>query len=213
MYLDNHDYQTIWKLAHNWCKLDPDLSNDKDLNDEVKSVIHRIMLAINWHKISLRNKSYRIFEDESFLNFFFDFKHLRKFHKCLRKDIFDKSYLDSLYVLRPEVIAWCQSDYLTVPPIWQIDHSAQNNKHEVDDENDGWYQELTDLRKQKLVFLELAKRLWLKNPNQTYEDIFNHPVIKEHGNPNVFSLDSFKKWSRPFSSDFAKEGGRPKKIK
>lgn len=212
MYLDNHDYQTIWKLAHNWCKLDPEISNEKELSDEVKSTIHRILIAINWGKISVRNKTFRIFQDDSIFNFLLDFKHFGNFRKCLKKDVFEKSYLDSLYVMRPEVIAWCESDYLTVPPVWQVEGQL-NIEHQLEDDNDSWYGELTDLRKQKLIFLELAKRLWKLNPNQTYEQIYNHSVIKEYGNPNVFTLDSFKKWSRPFSSDFAKEGGRPKKIK
>jgi len=217
MYLDSHDYQTIWSLAHNWTNLEPESTDQNNLPSDTKIAIHRIMSAILGSKLTVRNKTFQIFLDDSFLNFIFDFSHYRKFSQCLKRDVFNKSYLDSLYVKRPDVIAWCQSDFLTIPSIWQLrvqDNLQNASEYDAsEDENEGWYADLSDRRKQRVACLEMAKKLWLINPSQTYEEIYNHSTMKLFGNPNVFSLDAFRKWSRPFATEYAKTGGRPIKNK
>ena len=110
------------------------------------------------------------------------------------------------------MLSWCEEDYLNPPPIWQIKNNLLNNPETYDssdDENLTWYSELTEARKKRVACLELAKKLWLISPNLTYEEIYNHPTMKQFGNPTVFSLEAFKKWSRSFAPDEAKIGGRP----
>jgi len=46
MYLDSKDFQTIWKLAHNWTGYDPDVTDPQALPQEVQEVIHRMMASI-----------------------------------------------------------------------------------------------------------------------------------------------------------------------
>ena len=212
MYLDSVDYQTIWKLAHNWSSADADSSVEDSLTPEVKIFIHRIMAAINQGKITVRNRRYQIFQDDSMLNFIFDFSHFRQFNQCLKKDIFIKAYLDSLYVRRSDVLNWCDTDFLSHPPIWQLKNKNSNNPEvydSSDDENVGWYNDLSETRKKRVACLELAKKLWLISPHLIYEEIYHHPTMKQFGNPNVFSPSAFKKWSRPFAPDAVKVGGRP----
>lgn len=211
MYLDSHDYQTIWKLAHNWEGLDSDTTNENEIPQNLKITIHRIVNAVMWRNLSVRNRRWQIFADDSLLTFIFDFSHYRKCGKCLKSNYFSKSYLDSLYVKRPEVIAWCQKDFLPIPSIWQLGKIVvPNDKYDSsDDDNHSWYNELSERRKQRISCLEMARKLWLINPQQTYEDVFNHPTMKQFGNPSVFSFDAFKKWSRPFAPEHATTGGRP----
>lgn len=216
MYLDSHDYQTIWKLAHNWNGVDPETTDENNLPLDLKATIQRIMGAVDQRRLTLRNRRFKVFMDESLFIYLIDFFHHRKFNKCLRSDIFIKSYLDSLYVRRAEVLNWCQKDFLTPPPIWQLEKPVINSEDKYDssdDENEGWYNDLSDRRKQRVVCLDMAKKLWLINSEQSYEEIYNHPTMKQFGNPNVFSLEAFKKWSRPFASEYAKTGGRPIKNK
>ena len=216
MYLDSHDYQTIWNLAHNWANSNADSSDETHLTPEVKIFIQRILVAINGGKISVRNRRFQIFQDDSTITFLLDLGHFRKFNQCLRKDIFNKVYLDSLYVKRAEILAWCETDFLSPPHIWQSKISLPNNPDiydSSDDENEGWYTDLSERRKQRVACLNLAKKLWLISPSLTYEEIYIHPTMKQYGNPNVFSLEAFKKWARPFAPDQAKIGGRPIKNK
>lgn len=217
MYIESDDYQTIWNLAHNWARCEPSSTDPNNLSKELKLHVHRLAAAIFRGHLPARNKKRRILMDDSLLVTLLDYKHYRQLKNCIQEDHFDKSYLNSIYVGRAQVIDWCTKQYLDIPPIW---HSKTTNGNleqisydSSDDENEGWYTDLTERRKQRVACLEMAKKLWLINPNQSYEEIYTHPTMKQFGNPNVFSLETFKKWTRPFSPAFAKEGGRPKQIK
>lgn len=119
MFLDDDDYRTVWQLAHDWTGQDSRNNASIDPAPETKQVIHRILIAIRSKLISVRTISSIIFEDDSFWFFVFDIPHYLKFKACLRKNRFDKKYLDSLYVWRPEVIRWCENDRHPIPPCWQ----------------------------------------------------------------------------------------------
>lgn len=216
MYLQSQDYQTIWKLSHNWSGVELGEPNTENLSQDLKTTIQRIMNAAILGRITVRNKRGQIFWDDSVFTLVFDFSHYRKFGKCLRHDIFDPVYLDSLYVKRPEVLSWCQKDYLSQPPIWSLDLEKAvlvNSYDASDDENHNWYDGLTESRKKRVACLEIAKKLWLSDENQTYEEIYSHQIMKQFGNPSSFSFDAFKKWARPFAPEEAKIGGRPIKNK
>lgn len=214
MYLQSEDYQTVWKLSHNWAGIEVTESKD-NLSEDLKITIHRIMNAAILGRVTVRNKRGQIFMDDSLFTFIFDFSHYRKFGKCLRRDIFDQSYLDSLYVKRPEILSWCLADYLTQPPIWKLEgekNSATSAYDASDDENQTWYNALTDQRKKRVACIELSKKLWMIHPESSYEKIYNDPRMKQFGNPGIFSFDAFKKWTRPYAPEQIKEGGRPIKT-
>jgi adenylate kinase family enzyme len=216
MYLDSNDYQTVWNLAHKWANSDPESNEIDKFPEEVKLNIHRITAAIFRNQLPARNKKRVILIDNSLLAWLIDFRHFKILRACINNDFFDKSYLNSIYVRRTHVISWCEKEYLPVPYIW--DNKSQtviaNSEYDSsDDENDNWYNDLTERRKNRVACLELAKKLWKISPNKSYEQIYNDPTMKQFGNPNVFSLESFKKWARPFAPDQIKEGGRPIKIK
>ena len=216
MYLDSEDYQTVWNLAHNWSSSDSESTDPKNIPKEVQLYLHRLAAAIFRNQLSARNKKRVILIDNSLISLLIDLRHFKKLRQCTSEDIFDKAYLNSIYVRRTHVIDWCAKEYLQIPPIWRLkdqDNLIGSEYDSSDDENEGWYNDLSDRRKKRVACLEMAKKLWLINPELTYDEIFNHPTMKQFGNPNVFSLEAFKKWSRPFSTEYAREGGRPKENK
>lgn len=214
MYLDSKDFQTVWRLAHNWVDADPDKSDPAALPDDLKEAIHRLMQAAFSQTISVRTRKRSFFFEESFLASIFDHGHFNRFLRCLRKDEFDKAYLDSVYVKRGDILRWCQNEFLDPPPIWRLAEttSAPANEGVEDDEATEWYERLTEARKQRVTCLEMAKKLWKINPEQKYEEVFRHPIMKQYGNPEVFTLNAFKKWAREFAPEYAKTGGRPKET-
>lgn len=77
MYLDNtKEFQTVWRLTHNWVGADPDKSNPLALSTELKEVIHRLMHAILNQVIPVRTKNRAFFIEESFLATVIDFVHV-----------------------------------------------------------------------------------------------------------------------------------------
>src|SRR5450759_2002427 len=185
MYLDSKDYQTIWQLAQNWVGADPEKSDPHLLSDELKHSIHRLMSAAINQSISSRTRRFALFMDESFFTFIFYFHHYKKFKKCLRNDEFDKSYLSSIYLKRGEVLRWCQSEFLSPPPIWQVINldapKLDEQIDDSDDDKDKWYDNLSDRRKQRIACLEIAKQLWRENPELSYKEVHSHPSMTRYG--------------------------------
>lgn len=211
MYLDSKDYQTVWQLAHNWVGVDPEKSDPHLLSDELKHSIHRLMSAAINQIIPSRTRRIKLFMDDSFFTLLVDFRHFRKFGKCLRNDEFDKAYLSSIYLNRGDILRWCQSEFFSPPPIWQVENlDAPKSNEQIedsDDDKDNWYDKMSGRRKQRIACLEIAKQLWKENPELSYKEAHSHPVMTRYGYGKSFSSDTFKKWARPYASEFAKQGG------
>jgi hypothetical protein len=196
-------------LAHNWAKTDPEKSDCNALSAELKAIIHRLMSAALNRNISIRTRRMTFFIDDSFLSIVFDLHHFKRFLKCLRKDEFNKAYLDTIYLKRGDVLRWCQNEFLLPPPIWQTTIADISTSNEItddsDDDKDNWYDKLSERRKQRITCLEIAKQLWKDNPELSYEQVRLHPIMTHYGYGASFTKDTFKKWARPFASDFAKK--------
>ncbi len=164
MYLDTKDFQTVWQLAHNWVGVDSTKSDQSELSTDLKETIHRLMAAALNRTISIRTRRMAFFIDDSFWSTILELHHFRRFMKCLRGDVFDKAYLNSIYVKRSDVLRWCQNEFLAPPPVWQPaetnPESVPGNESLEDDEETGWYQSLTEKRRKRVVCLEMAKKLW-----------------------------------------------------
>jgi len=136
-----------------------------------------------------------------------------KFNACLRKNRFDKAYLDSLYVWRPEVLRWCANDQLPIPPKWQA-ISITDTSSETEAEDGHWYKRLSERRKRIAGTLHIAAQLWKENKSFQYEEIWNHEDMKKYDKPRSFpSLESFKDWARDIAPVNAKSPGKRKKPK
>lgn len=211
MYLNSPDYKTIWQLAHLWSGKDSLASDANNLPPEVKEAIYRILVAIRNNLITARTKNRIILKDEDTLDYIIELPHYLKFKACLKNNRFDKDYLDSLYVWRPEVLRWCQNDQLPIPPIWQpkldIEFAPES---EADDEH--WYERLTSRKKSIVAALHIAERIWQSDKSLLYEDVLNHEDMKKYNKPQFFpSLDSFKEWARDIAPQEAKQPGKRKK--
>lgn len=217
MYIESDDFQTIWNLGHNWTGHDPESTNPKNLPKDLQVVIQRLLSAIMRNRLPARGKKLAILMDDSIITAIIDFRHIYRIYQCIHNDVFDKTYLNSVYVRRANLIDWCKSEYLESPPVWNIEDkklpSVDKAYDSSDDENESWYNDLTDRRKQRVACLEIAKKLWLIDPSKSYEKIYNDPSMKQFGNPGVFSFEAFKKWARAYAPEQVKEGGRPIKNK
>lgn len=191
---------------------DASATDPANLPIEVKQSIYRIMVAIRNHIISVRNASGGIFvEEEDFIDFWMAYPHHRKFTACLKGGKFNKEYLDSLYVWRPDVLRWCAKDQLPIPPVWQPKPGIEaESENDTDDTH--WHDSLSDRRKQITTVLHIASHLWEDNPKLSYEEVWTHPDMLKYDKPRIFpSLDSFKKWARNIAPTEAKSPGKRRK--
>jgi hypothetical protein len=216
MYMESDDFQTVWSLAHNWTGDDPHSTDPNNLPEKVKIHIQRLLAAILSNRLPAVGNRFVVFLDDSTFSSLIASRHIYHMYRCIHRDIFKKSYLTTIRVRRAPLLNWCKEEYIDPPPIWRVEDKLSVTKIEnvdLKDEPEGWYNQLTDRRKEIVACLEIAKKVWSKNPNQTYEEVFNSEAMRDLGNPKYFSLNSFKKWSRGFATEYAKTGGRPNKIK
>lgn len=212
MYIETEDHQTVWNLGHNWTGHDPELTDPKNLPKDLQLALQRMLAAVLRNNLAARGKRFAILMDGTLLTFLVDFRHFYRIYKCIHNDVFDKTYLNSIYIRRANLIDWCKKEYINPPPIWKVETEKLTDLDSTydasEDENEGWYTDLSERRKKRVACLEMAKKLWLIKPEQTYEEIYNHPTMKQFGNPSVFSFNAFKKWAREFAPDYATQGGR-----
>lgn len=207
MYLESYDYQTIWGLAHNWTGDDPDTTDPQNVPEEIRLHIHRLASAVFRRGLPARHKRFALFIDDSFFTMVVDFRHFVRFYKCIHSNQFDKAYLSRIFIKRSDVLHWCQKEFLTPPPLWNSENQSIN-KAETEDDGQGWYEELTVLRRQKVGNLEIAQKLWQQNPSLTYQEIYEHPAMKEYGTQGAFTFNAFKKAARRYAPEEITRGGR-----
>lgn len=209
MYLNGNDYQTVWGLAHAWAEKDGKESDPANLPLEVRENIFRILVAIRNKIITARTKRRLILvDDDSFMDFLYELPHYRRINRCLKDDLFDKDYLDSLHVWRPEVLGWCENHRLPIPPIWNPSELAFAQPL-VDNNDNHWYENLTPRMKSIVAALHIADRLWKENESLSYSDIYSHPDMVKFNKPPIFnSLDSFREWAKRVAPVKAKQRGR-----
>lgn len=220
MYIKNNpDFKTVWQLAHDLADEESDKTDPNAISPELRIAIDRLIRAIGGKEISGRWKGYRIFYDNSIFSFIFDFRHVIRFYLLLIHNNISRNYLDNLYVKRNEVINWCENIILIDPPLcWSDKKSATNNPAmngsvDPDDENNSWYDKISERRRQRVVCIELAKQLWEKDSSLSYEDVQNHPVMQQFGYSSTFASTAFKNLVRTVASDYAKSPGAPTKSK
>lgn len=72
---------------------------------------------------------------------------------------------------------------------------------------------MSERRRQRVVCIELAKQLWEINPNLSYEEMQNHPIMQQFGYSSTFSSKPFKNLVRIVASESAQLPGAPTKSK
>lgn len=219
MYLEGEDFQTVWQLAHNWTNADPDTSDPSALPPELMQAIHRLLSAIMIRgivactkKISvLDNDSIRIaiLDDESIGTVIFDSIHCVKINRCLRKNRFDKGYLNSIYVKRSEVLDWCDKERIAPPALWATENSSAEQATSKTTPKNRPKHEDTD----RLLCQAVALTLWALDPNIHPAHMARSKILRRIGNGRHYNQDTIKKWVGEIDALKDQRGfGRPPDI-
>lgn len=210
MHLDeNPDYETIWKLAHNWADVDPEESDENTLSPELKQYVHRLLEAVDRQDISVRNNFRKIFVDESFISFIADFFHVIKIKSHLKSNKSNKIYLDSLYVKRSEVLNWCINDArLDPPPCWAPKQLANEKLTNTNTKNYRPVNEIEDRIRCQVI----AGTLWELDPTIHPNHIARSKILQRIGNGGQYEIETVTDWIAQIDpqKDYRKPGRPPK---
>ena len=206
MFLDGEDFKSVWQLSHNWAGEDPNITDVNAISPKLKTAIHRLMHAMAIHEISARSSKRLIFEDNSLWTFITDFIHYLKFYRCLRKDKFNKDYLDNLYVKRYEVIRWCINVALIdPPPCWATKRLPYESISTKETKN---YRP-ADENEDRIRCQSIASALWELDAAIHPLHIVQSTIIQRLGNGRNYSEETIKGWIKSVDPQKDRKKGPP----
>jgi len=188
---NNPDFKSIWQLAHDWARENPNKTNPSAISFELRLAIDRLIRAIGRGEISANWKGYRILENNSFLTFILDFKHFIKFFLWLIYNKFSKDYLENLYVKRNEVITWCEDVALLNPPsCWMPKHLLDGQVTAKETKNYRPADEIED----RIRCQAIASTLWALDATIHPQHIVTSKIMKRFGNGKQYNEGTLKSW-------------------
>ena len=210
MYLDdNPDYKTVWQLAHLWADLDSESTDTKAIPPALREHIIRLVIAIRNRVITARTRDGVIFADNSIINFFDDIPHYIKTRICLLWGIFDKSYLDSLYVKREEVIDLCIKSYCDFPPCWTPKRLPYESIAAKEPKN---YRPASE-NEDRIRCQAIASALWELDPAIHPVHLTQSTIMQRFGNGRNYDEETVKDWIKSVDPQQKKrKKGAPPKV-
>ena len=210
MYLDdNPDYQTVWKLAHNWVDANPDETDTNAIPPKLREHIIRLILAIRNKDIAARTRKGVIFADNSIITIFENIPHYINTRTCLLNGNFNKSYLDSLYVKREEVINLCIKSYCDFPPCWVPNRLPFDQAIAKDTKNYRPADEIED----RIRCQAIASALWELEPDIHPVHIARSKIMQRFGNGRTYGEETIKEWIKEVDPIKKRKKGAPLKKK
>lgn len=210
--LHPNDFRTIWELAHLWAGSAPDKTDPQNLPDAVSDKLQKLIWAFIRNKIGLRRKSGHKVVQEAVLFLMFDLNRTRvRLREAVTSRRFEKDFLDSLFVMRSEVLKWCTEEFLSPPGIWAADTplligavppKPVSGRHRDDEIN-------------KQLCQGIARALWDIDPQIHPAHMAKHQAILRYGNGALYKdEDTVRGWINEV--DPMKKGrktGRPPAVR
>lgn len=203
--LHPNDFRSLWDLAHLWEGYNPDRSDPANLPEPVVDKLQKLIWGYIRKHYRLRSPAgYLIQQDDDFL-FFFNFNRTRvKVRRAAVERKFDKRLFGDLFVMRSDVLRWCEQEYIAPPAMWASSVSTAQaikvGKHKTE-----------DLDKQ--LCQAIAQTLWELDPNIHPAHMANSRYIRVYGNGGSYVEETLKGWLAevdPLAD--GRKTGRPKKT-
>lgn len=182
------EFRSIWEVAHNWSGLDP-LQSSGPPPEDVQENILKIIWAYIRSKVALRHqkwgRSWRVpVEDINLLVFFLNLNRARvKLLRAAQTRQFDKSFLDGIFVMRADILKWCQDEYLEPPPMWKRETTPVETTNKKP--SGRHYDE--DIDKNRCQAIAMA--LWDLDPKIHPAHMARSYAVRKFGNGNRYKDD------------------------
>lgn len=184
--LHPNDFRSIWDLAHVWEGYNSDRSDPAMLPEPVVDKLQKLIWGYIRKHYRLRSPAgYLIEQDDDFF-LFFNFNRTRvNLRRAAVERKFDKKLLSNLYVMRSDVLRWCDQEYIAPPAMWAPSAAATQaikvGKHK---------NEYLD----KKLCHAIAQTLWELDPSIHPVHMANSRYIRVYGNGGGYPAETLKGW-------------------
>jgi hypothetical protein len=208
VFLEGIEYETIWRVVHNWAKIDPDKSDPEALNEFVKARIQLIARAVVKGDLSLRNYNNVPMQDSHWMiNMILEYWVFWPLRACYFHNKFNKKILDSHYISRSELFRWCEANYLSFPPFWLDDNSMSRIPDALKDKP------ASKRDKDKAACRALANLLWHIDPHIAPAHMVESEIFQSLGDVAEYKDDkTIKGWIADLDPFKEKRSHRPRAI-
>lgn len=123
--------------------------------------------------------------------------------------IFNKTYLDSIYVKRDEVIDFCIKSYYDFPPYWTPKQTNYASITTKDSKNFRPVDETDD----RIRCQAIASALWELDSDIHPIHLVRSKILQRFGNGRIYSEDTLKRWIAEVDPNKGqRKSGRPDNI-
>jgi hypothetical protein len=118
--LNKNDFRSIWDIAHRWEGIEPPEHDPEELSEEVSDKIQKLIWAFRREQITLRHPSgLKVNPDrDDLIDLLILDRTLLKLNKCLKIKKFPRSLINKLFIMRGELLNWCDYDRIEPPAFW-----------------------------------------------------------------------------------------------
>ena len=206
MYIESEDFRNLWLLAHQWAGYNPDKTDSHNLPSQVQLNLKRLASAVMRRALLARTKKLVIFIDDSLLDMLLSCRHLYRLFICRSGKVFNKEYLESVYVSRYDFLDWCEKEKFPNSEFWVLTQVTENYKASNRPKNEA---------EDKAVCRAIAKVYWDIDPKIHPAHMSESRAIKKLGNGDQYTDDAtIKDWIAdldPLKKE--RKTGRPRNIK
>lgn len=214
---------SIWEIACRSNDLDPSMYDIKNLPLKLKDAIKSITRAIHYDEnMSVLNsngiENHSAFNQKT--NKRYDPEIIQtKISDCYEKEIFDKEFLEAIYIEDEHFAKWCINKNIPLPTFWfphgwkPFDFEDKSPPaHNADIENN-LETSLRNSQADKIACQAIGRTLWDIHPNMTIAAMCTHEAIQIHGSGKLYKgAHTLRDWLSDVAPEHVKgKKGRPKK--
>jgi hypothetical protein len=189
--LHESDFKSVWDIAHLWAGYARG-ADGTELSEPVLDKLQKLIWAFARKQISLRTRSGNRVPNEAMYLFLFDLNKPRaQLFEMRAQQRYDEAMLDSLFVMRSEVLKWCKEDDLTPPAIWAPGAKTAGGAEGQNVVVGRHREEAIDKQRCQAI----AQALWDIDPQIHPAHMINHKAIQKYGNAGQYEdPDTIRSW-------------------
>lgn len=214
---------SIWEIACRSNDLDPSIVDIKNLPLKLKDAIKSISRATHYDEnMSLLNsngiENHTAFNPKTDKRY--DTKEIQtKINDCYEKEIFDKEFLETVFIEDEHFAKWCINKNIPLPTFWfpngwkPLDFEDKTPPVNVIDVENKPDINLRSNQADKIACQAIGRTLWDIHPNMTIAAMCKHDAVQKYGNGKIYiGAHTLRDWLSEVAPENIKgKKGRPKK--
>ncbi len=217
---------SIWEIGHRWHGVDPEQTDPKLLPLPVRDALRSLTRAIHYDDVHALNdqgiENHTVHNRSTNQGYSPERIH-DKLAECYEGGVFDKQFLEAVFIEKEDIGKWCQQNKIALPDFWFSDgwkppiFDGEAKENMKDEQGQPSPQDtataLRPVQIDKLICQAVAKTLWEIYPKMTIADMCKNGCVQRYGQGKLYpGVHTLRNWLSEVAPTQVKgKPGRPKK--